>query len=117
MVKLVTASHRKFKEISNEIVENIKELSSAEKIELKARAKAEVRNYKQLLAEVEAEKAKVIEAEKERLALEETNKPKPVTEMDVLTEIRDLLKAEQKGDSKLIEKATKPKTNNKKSAK
>ena len=117
MVKLVTASQRKFKEISNEIVENIKELSSAEKKELKARAKAEGRNYKQLLAEVEAEKAKVIEAEKERLALEETNKPKPVTEMDVLTEIRDLLKAEQKGDSKLIEKATKPKTNNKKSAK
>ena len=117
MVKLVTASQRKFKEISNEIVENIKELSSAEKKELKARAKAEGRNYKQLLAEVEVEKAKVIEAEKERLALEETNKPKPVTEMDVLTEIRDLLKAEQKGDSKLIEKATKPKTNNKKSAK
>lgn len=117
MVKLVTASQRKFKEISNEIVENIKELSSAEKKELKARAKAEGRNYKQLLAEVEAEKAKVIEAEKERLALEETNKPKPFTEMDVLTEIRDLLKAEQKGDSKLIEKATKHKTNNKKSAK
>ena len=93
MVKLVTASQRKFKEISNEIVENIKELSSAEKKELKARAKAEGRNYKQLLAEVEVEKAKVIEAEKERLALEETNKPKPVTEMDVLTEIRDLLKA------------------------
>ena len=92
MVKLVTASQRKFKEISNEIVENIKELSSAEKKELKARAKAEGRNYKQLLAEVEVEKAKVIEAEKERLALEETNKPKPVTEMDVLTEIRDLLK-------------------------
>jgi len=37
MVKLVTASQRKFKEISNEIVENIKELSSAEKKELKAR--------------------------------------------------------------------------------
>ena len=95
MVKLVTASQRKFKEISNEIVENIKELSSAEKKELKARAKAEGRNYKQLLAEVEVEKAKVIEAEKERLALEETNKPKPVTEMDVLTEIRDLLKEKQ----------------------
>ena len=96
MVKLVTASQRKFKEISNEIVENIKELSSAEKKELKARAKAEGRNYKQLLAEVEVEKAKVIEAEKERLALEETNKPKPVTEMDVLTEIRDLLKEKKK---------------------
>ncbi len=118
MVKLVTASQRKFKEISNEIAENIKELSSAEKKELKARAKAEGRNYKELLAEVEAEKAKAIEAEKERLALEEANKPKPVTEMDVLTEIRDLLKAEQKvDDSKLIEKTTKTKTNNKKSAK
>lgn len=118
MVKLVTASQRKFKEISNEIAENIKELSSAEKKELKARAKAEGRNYKELLAEIEAEKAKAIEAEKERLALEEANKPKPVTEMDVLTEIRDLLKAEQKvDDSKLIEKTTKTKTNNKKSAK
>lgn len=107
MVKLVTASQKKFKEISSDIVDSIKDLSSAEKKELKARAKAEGRNYKELLAEVEAEKAKAIEEEKQRLAEEEANKPKPVTEMDVLTEIRDLLKAEKNTEvSALMEKAT-----------
>lgn len=115
MVKLVTASQKKFKEISSDIVDSIKDLSSAEKKELKARAKAEGRNYKELLAEVEAEKAKAVEAEKARIAEEEANKPKPVTEFDLLTEIRDLLKAEQKVEATKPTKSTK--TNNKKSAK
>lgn len=120
MVKLVTASQKKFKELGNELVDSIKDLSSAEKKELRARAKAEGRNYKELLAEVEAEKAKAIEEEKARLAEEEANKPKPITEMDVLTEIRDLLKAENKVDvvakaeKKVAAKKTTTKTINKK---
>jgi large conductance mechanosensitive channel protein len=92
MVKVINTSKKKLKELGDEILENVMELNSADKKALRKRAKAEGRKYKELLAEYEAEQAKQLAAEKARIAEEEANKPKPVTEMDVLTEIRDLLK-------------------------
>lgn len=92
MVKVINTSKKKLKELGDEILENVMELNSADKKALRKRAKAEGRKYKELLAEYEAEQAKQLAAEQARIAEEEANKPKPVTEMDVLTEIRDLLK-------------------------
>ena len=96
MVKVINTSKKKLKELGDEILENVMELNSADKKALRKRAKAEGRKYKELLAEYEAEQAKQLAAEKARIAEEEANKPKPVTEMDVLTEIRDLLKENKK---------------------
>ncbi len=92
MVKVINTSKKKLKELGDEFLENVMELNSGDKKALRKRAKAEGRKYKELLAEYEAEQAKQLAAEKARIAEEEANKPKPVTEMDVLTEIRDLLK-------------------------
>lgn len=110
MVKVVTASQKKFKEISDDIVDNLKKVSVAEKKVLRAQAKEKGVSYKELLANLKAEKAKAVEEEQQRLKFEEESKPKPATEMEVLTEIRDLLKTENvntKLNSKKISKSKK----------
>lgn len=110
MVKVVTASQKKFKEISDDIVDNLKKVSVAEKKVLRAQAKKKGVSYKELLANLKAEKAKAVEEEQQRLKFEEESKQKPATEMEVLTEIRDLLKTENvntKLNSKKISKSKK----------
>ena len=106
MVKLVTASQKKFKEVSQDIAKELTKLTKEEKRELKARAKAEGRAYKELVKEHEEQKLKALEEEKARIALEEANKPQLPTEMDVLVEIRDLLKANNNVNVKAAKKQT-----------
>ena len=95
MVKVVTASQRKFKDLGNKISAQSNKELKAEKKAVKAKAKAEGKKFKDAWAEYELEKAKKIEEqarlEAEAKALEEANKPKVETQEDILKDIRDLL--------------------------
>lgn len=102
MVKIVTISQKKFREVSELVVKQSKKEARAERKFLKEKAKEENRPYKEVKAEFEAEKLKALE-EKARIEAEEKaqkeaeerkNHPK---QEDLLKEIRDLLK-EQKND-------------------
>lgn len=102
MVKLVTISQKKFREVSELVVKQSKKEARAERKMLKAKAKEENRPFKEVKAEFEAEKAKAleekakIEAEEKAQKEAEERRNNPKTE-DLLKEIRDLLK-EQKND-------------------
>ncbi|MCI5797045.1 MAG: large conductance mechanosensitive channel protein MscL [Firmicutes bacterium] len=102
MVKIVTASQKKFKEMENYVKNQSKKEVRAEKKMLKAKAKEENRPYKEVKAEYEAEKARAleekakIEAEEKARKEEEERKNNP-TQEELLKEIRDLLK-QQKED-------------------
>lgn len=102
MVKIVTASQKKFKEMENYVKNQSKKEVRAEKKMLKAKAKEENRPYKEVKAEYEAEKARAleekakIEAEEKARKEEEGRKNNP-TQEELLKEIRDLLK-QQKED-------------------
>mgnify|MGYP000808382779 CR=1 FL=1 len=102
MVKIVTASQKKFKEMENYVKNQSKKEVRVEKKMLKAKAKEENRPYKEVKAEYEAEKARAleekakIEAEEKARKEEEERKNNP-TQEELLKEIRDLLK-QQKED-------------------
>ena len=97
MVKVVTSSRKKFKEMNNAILEETSKDKIALKKEARKIAKSEGRKYKEVVSQLEAEKkakadedAANQEAEKkEKEAEERKNNP---TETDLLKEIRDLLK-------------------------
>ena len=101
MVKLVTASRKKFREINDGVINfNKKEVKTMRK-EARRIAKAEKRNYFAVYSELEAkakaeleEQAKIAEAEKK--AKEEAERANNPTETDLLREIRDLLKEQKK---------------------
>lgn len=101
MVKLVTASRKKFREINDGVINfNKKEVKTMRK-EARRIAKAEKRNYFAVYSELEAkakveleEQAKIAEAEKK--AKEEAERANNPTEADLLREIRDLLKEQKK---------------------
>lgn len=99
MVKIVTGSRKKFQELSDMIEHQSKKEVRKERKEIKAKAKAEGRKFKEVWAEHEAEKARVAE-EKAKVAAEEKAKidaeaaeaaklADPTYAM--LVEIRDLL--------------------------
>lgn len=101
MVKIVTASQRKFKEIGELVIVQSKKDIRAEKRQVRAQAKAEGRKFKDAWAEHEAKKeairleaeAKAAEEKAKQEAEERKNNP---TEQDLLKEIRDLLKKKSK---------------------
>lgn len=96
IVKLVNLSHEKLKEFSELIEHETKKSVKAERKAVRIQAKAEGRKYKEVWAEHEAEKKRVLE-EKQKLeaeakakkeAEEKANNP---TEQELLKQIRDLL--------------------------
>ena len=104
MVKIVTASQKKFKEMESYVINQSKKEVKAERKMLKAKAKEENRPYKEVKAEYEAEKAKILEEKAKREAeekarQEEEDKKNNPTQEELLKEIRDLLR-EQKNDKK-----------------
>ena len=104
MVKIVTASQKKFKEMESYVINQSKKEVKAERKMLKAKAKEENRPYKEVKAEYEAEKAKILEEKAQREAEEKTrqeeeDKKNNPTQEELLKEIRDLLR-EQKNDKK-----------------
>ena len=104
MVKIVTASQKKFKEMESYVINQSKKEVKAERKMLKAKAKEENRPYKEVKAEYEAEKAKILEDKAQREAeekarQEEEDKKNNPTQEEMLKEIRDLLR-EQKNDKK-----------------
>lgn len=104
MVKIVTASQKKFKEMESYVINQSKKEVKAERKMLKAKAKEENRPYKEVKSEYEAEKAKILEDKAQREAeekarQEEEDKKNNPTQEELLKEIRDLLR-EQKNDKK-----------------
>lgn len=104
MVKIVTASQKKFKEMESYVINQSKKEVKAERKMLKAKAKEENRPYKEVKAEYEAEKAKILEEKAQREAeekarQEEEDKKNNPTQEELLKEIRDLLR-EQKNNKK-----------------
>lgn len=101
MVKVVTSSRKKFKEFGDLVVnESKKEVKEARKVARKI-AKSEKRKYKEVWAEMESSRKQALEAEaalkkaeEEAKKLEE-RKNNPTSE-DLLKEIRDLLKEQNK---------------------
>ncbi|MFQ6752149.1 MAG: large conductance mechanosensitive channel protein MscL [Clostridia bacterium] len=96
IVKAVNLSREKFEKFGDILENQTKKEVREERKALRAQAKAEGRKFKELLAEVEAEKARLAE-EKAQLEAEEKarkeaedrlNNP---TQEDLLKEIRDLL--------------------------
>lgn len=97
IVKAVNLSREKFEKFGDILENQTKKEVREERKALRAQAKAEGRKFKELLAEVEAEKARLAE-EKAQLEAEEKarkeaedrlNNP---TQEDLLKEIRDLLR-------------------------
>ena len=104
MVKIVTASQKKFKEMESYVINQSKKEVKAERKMLKAKAKEENRPYKEVKSEYEVEKAKILEEKAQREAeekarQEEEDKKNNPTQEELLKEIRDLLR-EQKNDKK-----------------
>ena len=99
MVKVVTASRKKFKELGDQIELQSNKEVRAEKKAIKLKAKQEGRKFKEVWAEYQEEKKKLaeekarIEAEEKAKADEEFKKNNP-TQEELLKEIRDLLKAQ-----------------------
>lgn len=101
MVKIVTASQRKFKEIGELVIVQSKKDIRAEKKQVRKQAKAEVRSFKEAWAEHEAKKEAIrLEAEKaaaeEKAKKEAEEKKNNPSEQELLKEIRDLLKKKSK---------------------
>lgn len=97
MVKVVTGSRKKFQELSSAIAEQSKKEYKQERKAVKLQAKQENRKFKEVWAEHEKEKqrllqekiAKEAEEKAKKEAEEKLNNP---TEVELLKEIRDLLK-------------------------
>jgi len=101
MVKVVTASRKRFEELGELIEKQTKKELRAERKEIKKLAKEQNRKFKEVWAEHEAEKKRLAE-EKARIEAEEKAKKeaeerlKNPTQEDLLKEIRDLLKENNK---------------------
>lgn len=100
MVKIVNSSRKKFKEFEQYAIAQSGKEIKAEKKAVKLQAKQEGKPFKQAWKEHEQKKLEEL-AEKKRLeeeqkALDEANKPKPETTEDILKDIRELLKNENK---------------------
>ena len=101
MVKVVTSSRKKFKELNDLVVKESSKERRAEKKAVKAKAKAENRPFKEVWAEHLVEKQRLAEekaklAAEEKAAKEAEERKNNPTQEDLLKEIRDLLKEQQK---------------------
>lgn len=100
MVKIVNSSRKKFKEFEQYAITQSSKEIKAEKKAVKIKAKQEGKPFKQAWKEHEQQKLAELDAKKkaeeEQKALEEANKPKPETTEDILKDIRELLKNENK---------------------
>ena len=103
MVKVVTVSRKKFKELGDAIEEQSSKEVRAEKKAIKLKAKQEGRKFKEVWKEYEAEKQKLaeekakLEAEEKAKADAEFKKNNPSQE-ELLKEIRDLLKKQNQSE-------------------
>ena len=112
IVKIVNLSHEKLHELGELIEQESKKEVIAEKKALYKQAKAEGRKFKELWAEREAEKARVLaekqkaeaEAKAAKEAEEKANNP---TEQELLKQIRDLLVEANKKEEKSNKKEAK----------
>ena len=101
MIKIVMNSQKKLKALAEDFVELNKKEIRAEKRQIREQAKRENKKFKELWqahleekTRLEAEKKQLQEAEKAKQAeIDRLNNP---TEQDLLKEIRDLLKAQNK---------------------
>ena len=101
MVKVVTSSRKKFKELNDLVVKESSKERRAEKKAVKAKAKAENRPFKEVWAEHLVEKQRLAEEKakleaEEKAAKEAEERKNNPTQEDLLKEIRDLLKEQQK---------------------
>ena len=101
MVKVVTSSRKKFKELNDLVVKESSKERRAEKKAVKAKAKAENRPFKEVWAEHLVEKQRLAEEKakleaEEKAAKEAEDRKNNPTQEDLLKEIRDLLKEQQK---------------------
>ena len=101
MVKLVTAGRKKFEELENMVVKQTKKEVRAEYKMIKEKAKKENRKFKEVWAEYEKEKEEIAKAEAEKAKQAELEKQAEErlanpTQEDLLKEIRDLLKEQNK---------------------
>lgn len=96
MVKVVTASRKKFKEFEQFAITQSSKEYKAEKKKVKQMAKEQNRPFKQVWEEYQKEKLAKLEEEKrlaeEQKALAEASKPKEETTDEILKDIRELLK-------------------------
>ena len=112
IVKIVNLSHEKLHELGELIEQESKKEVIAEKKALYKQAKAEGRKFKELWAEREAEKARILaekqkaeaEAKAAKEAEEKANNP---TEQELLKQIRDLLVEANKKEEKSNKKEAK----------
>lgn len=105
MVKIVTVSRKKFKELGETIEEQSSKEMRAEKKAIKLKAKQEGRKFKEVWAEYQEEKKRLaeekakLEAEEKAKAEAEFKKNNPSQE-ELLKEIRDLLKKQNETKTK-----------------
>lgn len=96
MVKVVTASRKKFKELEQFAINQSSKEYKAEKKKVKQMAKEQNKPFKQVWEEYQKEKLAKLEEEKrlaeEQKALAEASKPKEETTDEILKDIRELLK-------------------------
>lgn len=96
MVKVVTASRKKFKELEQFAINQSSKEYKAEKKKVKQMAKEQNKPFKQVWQEYQKEKIAKLEEEKrlaeEQKALAEASKPKEETTDEILKDIRELLK-------------------------
>lgn len=96
MVKVVTASRKKFKELEQFAITQSSKEYKAEKKKVRQMAKEQNRPFKQVWEEYHKEKLAKLEEEKrlaeEQKAIAEASKPKEETTDEILKDIRELLK-------------------------
>lgn len=109
MVKVITSSQKKFKELGEFVSEQSKKEKRAERKVLRAQAKVENRPFREVWLEHEKEKerialekAKLEKEEQEKKALEE--KLANPTQEQLLIQIRDLLKENSELKEKKVKK-------------
>lgn len=105
MVKIVNSSRKKFKELEQYAIAQSSKEIKAEKKQVKAQAKQDGVPFKKAWKEHQDKKLAQLEAKKkldeEQKALAEQNKPKIETTEQILKDIRDLLKQQNKQDDKV----------------
>ncbi|MBE7075524.1 MAG: large conductance mechanosensitive channel protein MscL [Clostridiales bacterium] len=105
MVKLMTASRNKFKELGEFVAEQSKKEVKAEKKAVKMQAKAEKRKFKEVWAEHEAEKKRLAEEQAKILAEEQAKKEAEErannpTQEELLKQILSELKKQNESEEK-----------------
>ena len=92
IVKIMNASKKKLEQLEDIAQKEVNIQTIKEKKMIREKAKQENKKFRVMWKEYLAQKEQKLKAEEEAKALEEANKPKPQTEQELLTEIRDLLK-------------------------